>query len=444
MVRGREWTGFEAAALQEAMRRSVREFAALLGVETTTVAHWRANLGAVTPRGRTQAILDTAYEQRATPADRSRFEQIVAEGENVWRARHGQAERQRERDSTSPAVASDGIALDDPSELIRRMHRIESLHLDDTVLEAVDLALSNLLDRYEHEGPVRLLPGVHALRREVDRLVESCHKPAQLQRLYRISGQLAGILGYMSVNCGRFHHSELYSREALGLADFLGDIELKAWVRGTQSFCAYYKGDFRKAAALAAEGIALLPDGGQAIRLYTNGLARALGKLGDVLGVERAIESAVALTSSVETPSGLTPAMSFDTYGDARWKANAATAYLSAGLYDKSLAYGRQVEVLVESSESAWSRALVRLDMATALVRRRPRDVERAVALGEEALEVSRARPIRSVWQRAHELGEAVTAVDRRRGRSYLEALREWPAGDTVAVTGGGSTTREI
>ncbi|MFI2560766.1 hypothetical protein [Nocardia farcinica] len=204
------------------------------------------------------------------------------------------------------------------------------------------------------------------------------------------------------------------------------------------------EGDFRKAAALAAEGIALLPDGGQAIRLYTNGLARALGKLGDVLGVERAIESAVALTSSVETPSGLTPAMSFDTYGDARWKANAATAYLSAGLYDKSLAYGRQVEVLVESSESAWSRALVRLDMATALVRRRPRDVERAVALGEEALEVSRARPIRSVWQRAHELGEAVTAVDRRRGRSYLEALREWPTGDTVAVTGGGSTTREI
>lgn len=34
MVRAREWTGFEAAALQEAMRRSIREFAAHLGVET--------------------------------------------------------------------------------------------------------------------------------------------------------------------------------------------------------------------------------------------------------------------------------------------------------------------------------------------------------------------------------------------------------------------------
>ncbi len=42
MVRGREWTGFEAAALQEAMRKSVRDFAALLGVDTTTIANWRS------------------------------------------------------------------------------------------------------------------------------------------------------------------------------------------------------------------------------------------------------------------------------------------------------------------------------------------------------------------------------------------------------------------
>ena len=33
MVRGRAWTGFEAVALQEAMRKSIREYAALLGIE---------------------------------------------------------------------------------------------------------------------------------------------------------------------------------------------------------------------------------------------------------------------------------------------------------------------------------------------------------------------------------------------------------------------------
>ncbi len=47
MVRGRAWTGFEAVALQEAMRRSVRDFAALLGLETTTVNNWRTGLSSV-------------------------------------------------------------------------------------------------------------------------------------------------------------------------------------------------------------------------------------------------------------------------------------------------------------------------------------------------------------------------------------------------------------
>ncbi|MGW4090224.1 hypothetical protein [Nocardia sp. NPDC004750] len=88
MVRGWQWTGFEAAALQEAMRRSVRDFALLLGVETTTVVNWRTGLSAVRPRSNTQAMLDTTLDQRATVDDRARFEQILSQGEAAWRERH--------------------------------------------------------------------------------------------------------------------------------------------------------------------------------------------------------------------------------------------------------------------------------------------------------------------------------------------------------------------
>ncbi|MCX4097391.1 hypothetical protein [Nocardia sp. alder85J] len=104
MVRGREWTGFEAAALQEAMRRSVRDFAALLGVEGTTVVNWRTGLGAVKPRSNTQAILDTTLDQRATADDRARFEQILIEGEAAWRERHPVSQR---RESAKGALNSD-------------------------------------------------------------------------------------------------------------------------------------------------------------------------------------------------------------------------------------------------------------------------------------------------------------------------------------------------
>ncbi|MFC9872614.1 hypothetical protein [Nocardia salmonicida] len=88
MIRGWGWTGFEAAALQEAMRLSIRDFAGLLGVETTTVTNWRAGLSGVKPRSAAQSILDTAYLHKATPEDRARFDQIVAEGEAAWRNRH--------------------------------------------------------------------------------------------------------------------------------------------------------------------------------------------------------------------------------------------------------------------------------------------------------------------------------------------------------------------
>ncbi|MFC3961791.1 hypothetical protein [Nocardia jiangsuensis] len=71
----------------------MRDFAALLGLETTTVANWRSGLSAVVPRSNTQAILDTTYQARASDDDRARFEQILAEGEATWRARHRPSSR---------------------------------------------------------------------------------------------------------------------------------------------------------------------------------------------------------------------------------------------------------------------------------------------------------------------------------------------------------------
>ncbi|MFD8104238.1 hypothetical protein ACFV24_32355 [Nocardia fluminea] len=104
MIRGREWTGFEAAALQEAMRQPIRQFAAMLGVETTTINNWRSGLSAVIPRSEKQEILDTTYAKRTTPEDRERFEQIVAEGETAWRARHSKETRRHGAASTTVAV----------------------------------------------------------------------------------------------------------------------------------------------------------------------------------------------------------------------------------------------------------------------------------------------------------------------------------------------------
>ncbi len=429
MVRAREWTGFEAAALQEAMRKSIREYAALLGVETTTVTNWRSRLGTATLRSATQAILDTTLERRATDVERMRFDEIIAEGETSWRARHKPATGRHESSRAATALtvpAPDTTAFETPTDIIQRMRRLRSSDVDDGVIAVAEVALGGILDRYELEGPVRSAPQARSLRREVESLVGQCRQPEQLQRLHRLACKLSGVLAYMAVNRGAFGHATIYGQEALAIAGFLRDRNLEAWVRGTQSFCAYYQCDYTAAVEFAQEGIRRADDGSQVIRLYANGLARALGKMGDSTGVERAIDAAMSTASSVEIPSGLTPALAFVPFSEARLLANAATAYLSAGEYSKALECGQLVENQVNASDSVWSRSLVRLDVATALVRQRNRDIDHAMDLGGEALDTSRDRPIRSVWQRAHELAETVTTVKTGKVRDYVDQLREW------------------
>ncbi|MFC9660244.1 hypothetical protein ACFVJ5_08405 [Nocardia sp. NPDC127606] len=135
MVRGREWTGFEAAALQEAMRYSMRDFASLLGIETSTVANWRKGLSGVTPRTKVQAILDTTYQQRATPEDRERFAQIAAEGEAAWRERHrkdqraGSLEEAERHDARMPASLGIRVGMADVERIVKSMGRIHELQL---------------------------------------------------------------------------------------------------------------------------------------------------------------------------------------------------------------------------------------------------------------------------------------------------------------------------
>lgn len=72
MVQAREWTGFEAVALQEAMRLSVRQFAEKLGIDTTTINNWRTGLGTVRLRNRSRTGDHGETENRIAAAEPAR------------------------------------------------------------------------------------------------------------------------------------------------------------------------------------------------------------------------------------------------------------------------------------------------------------------------------------------------------------------------------------
>lgn len=70
------WSGREAKALRAALRLSVRDFAAALGIGARTVTKWESLGEATVPRPHMQAVLDTTLSRADTEA-RMRFEMLL-------------------------------------------------------------------------------------------------------------------------------------------------------------------------------------------------------------------------------------------------------------------------------------------------------------------------------------------------------------------------------
>lgn len=72
MATVRRWTGLEAKRLRGALRLSIRDFAAYLGVGIRTVTKWEARQAGITPLPHMQAVLDTVLA-RASDEAKARF-----------------------------------------------------------------------------------------------------------------------------------------------------------------------------------------------------------------------------------------------------------------------------------------------------------------------------------------------------------------------------------
>lgn len=160
-------------------------------------------------------------------------------------------------------------------------------------------------------------------------------------------------------------------------------------------------GDYRKSLELAREGLTFADAGPQSVRLLINGEARALGKLGDVAGVHAAVERAYDAVDRLPEVPGVSPCTSFGGYSRARMASNAVTAYVDLGLPESVAYHADQAMDEFDSSESRWSRSLIRLDLANSLVLAKGCDPAEASGLVKDALDISAGNPIASVVQRS-------------------------------------------
>ena len=162
------WTGREARALREALRLSVRSFAAYLGVGARTVAAWDSGDIRVTPRKDMQAVLDTALS-RADEDTRMRFAAIVAAwGRTDPDGRPGLGTQARSLASSAPPIIVPQRRV--PAHKIRG--RAASLrYLDDIVANAEH-------GRYDQRPGVVVLYGIGGAGKTTV-AVEAAHRVQQ-------------------------------------------------------------------------------------------------------------------------------------------------------------------------------------------------------------------------------------------------------------------------
>ncbi|MFG2444975.1 hypothetical protein ACGFQG_19085 [Nocardia fluminea] len=412
------------------MRKSIREFAALLGVETTTVNNWRSGLSAVKPRSTAQAILDTTYLQRASPADRERFEQIVADGETAWRERHspllrhtqtGVARTDRDHDgelaeSGDPTITTDLLAV------LARVHKL-SRSVNPEIIDQLRISTHHAIANYETVDPAGLVPALKQQRVWLDDLIDECSHPKQRSELFDIASETSGLLGYIAVGTGDYSMARAYCLESFHLGDNAQNANLTAWARGLQSFCEYYAGRYERALDYARDGLDRAQDGPQSVRLAINGVARAMGKLGDTDGVRRTVDRAYELVTCDNAPEGVPSSISLGSYSAAQVAGNAATSYLSLAMPSKVEQYAGLALADMNNTNSPWGRSLVMIDVARSQVLAEDADLDAAVAIMHDALDTSPGKPMAQVQRRASEFLRDV--AERWGDTSQLKGVRD-------------------
>ena len=179
--------------------------------------------------------------------------------------------------------------------------------------------------------------------------------------------------------------------------------------RASANTIEYYAGEYGEALDLAEDGLNYAQSGPQSVRLFINGVARAMGKLGDTEGVHRSVGEAYELMSRNDVPEGVPSSVSLECYSVAQTASNAATAYVSLGVPEKVQYYVSLALPEISKSGSPWSRSLVMIDLAFSMIRAKEPDLDEATRLVLNALDISSGRPIISVQQRTSDfVGEVI------------------------------------
>jgi hypothetical protein len=440
------WTGLEVAALRTALRDTQVQFADRIGCSLEAVGKWERRGADITLGAKYSECMDTT-RSRLDNEQRARFDaalqdpddliqttcaalsspsnpavEVGAQGsDDVGRRDFAATVIRHRRDPTELSPISTDRSHDIVS-VLGRAHKL-SRAIDPDVIAAIQSDIDAAISQYETRENSNSFPLLFGQRTFVESLLNETVRPKQRQQLFEAGAKISGLIGYILVGRGNFPLARAYCVESFQLSELSENMNIRAWSRGLQSFCEYYAGQYAESFEYARDGLAhdqLTPQGA---RLMINGVARALGKLGDISGVERAVDESYELMQRSGGPDGISSSITLGCYSEAQIAGNAATAYVSLAMPDSVEEFARIAMPEMNKVGSPWGRSLVMIDLARSRIISDNSDLDGATALIIDALYISSGQPMISLRQRASEFLREAT--DRWGNNFYTRSVRE-------------------
>ena len=292
-------------------------------------------------------------------------------------------------------------------------------NVDDGVLEQMSADVAELARRELTDPPATVFSRLLGARDDVFALIAGRQQPRHTTGLYKIAGQLCGLLAVVTFDLGHPHAAATQARTALHCAEMAGYTPLRAFVRRVQSNMAYWEGRYDEAAALVESA---LPDATSGTALL--GLASGQARIHAARRQPSEVSRTLALAASA--PTERTPEepgiFGFDTWSAAYYASEAH--YTLGGTDDLNAAVGwahtALDELTAESQPKALYLATARFVLASAHLRQGDLD-----AVGEHLAPVLRS---------THAEYRTATIINRAQSLNTLLAQRTDLTSPTLAT----------
>jgi tetratricopeptide (TPR) repeat protein len=404
------WTANAVLALRQALRMSRQDFAKHLGVSTASVRNWDNGGGIL---GSSQRLLDAAW-QRLTADEKARFAARVRPTGGTDVAIGWQRKAAGVGQQTAALDGFDASVLDS-IELVRML---EVTNVGEETLDLLRHSVHQIGRDYLTSPHEVVFREVQRLRCYTLSLLEDRQPSPHRRRLHELAGWLTALLGHVSLDLGHYPAAAVHCSTAMRLAKEAQAQDLMAWVRGTQMMASVFAG-----APQQATGYGLLDERftGNATAINVRAIAqeaRAWARIGDKHRAKRTLETARDLFHALPTD----PEPGIFSFQAPYLPFYAGTIYIWLDEPEESAINAQAAVELCDADPDQWpvARVSARLDLAIASARRG--EIDRACAVGGEALTLAHARPSAPTRQRAVEL---LNELSPHSGRAEVKDVEE-------------------